>query len=408
MVRSVILTYNDILTSKVGRIMAQTSSETKHNPAPGRVPKSTWTLLALLCFLAATAGVLGYRRSHVKPEDPLQGDMDEASGGLSTVLSKTPASQQIPLLLKSIQSPNSGLRYAAVDALGNEHGPQVTAAVEGAFTDSASVVRQRAMEVLPKLDSERGLRRLLAGLNDEDLWIRQAAAGQLFQYDKLHLKNMNRAIPMLVRALTDPDSAVSTTSMNVLRKITGQPWRVMLKTPPTERQAMIARWQSWWAQNRAAMALPAEFDPVAAIRPTRSDPAPDFELTDIDGHPISTASQRGKVTLLNFWGTWCPPCQQEIPDLIKLNRTIHGRKAEIVGIALSESDGAEGLRRWCRAHGIEYRQALSTEGVQNAFGHITEVPVSVLIDAQGRIRYRWEGERDYATFNAAVERLLQE
>jgi peroxiredoxin len=358
--------------------------------------------------IAVTAAALAYTRSHPKANDPLQGDMETATGSLETVLAKTPAEQRVPLLLKYVRQPNSGLRYAAVDALGEAHGPEVADAVAGAFTDSASVVRQRALEVLPKVDKERGLRLLLSGLRDDDLWIRQAAATQLSQYDKLHFKGMERAFPTLIRALDDPDSAVSFTAMTTLRRITGQPWRITLKSSPAQRAAAIAQWKSWWERARTKQTLPAEFNTVTAIYPTRADPAPDYNLPDIDGHTVSLAAQRGKVTLLNFWGTWCPPCQVEIPDLVRLDRGYRGRNLDIVGIALSESNGGRDLHAWCRAHGIEYRQALSTDAIQDAFGHIEEVPVSVLIDAQGRIRYRWEGERDYATFSAAVERVLKE
>jgi len=97
----------------------------------------------------------------------------------------------------------------------------------------------------------------------------------------------------------------------------------------------------------------------------------------------------------------------EIPDLAALDQTYRSRGLDIVGVALSE-DSAEGLQQWCRAHNVFYRQALSTDAIQKSFGDIHEVPVSVLIDKQGQIRYRWEGERDLATFRAAVERLLQE
>jgi thiol-disulfide isomerase/thioredoxin len=375
-------------------------------PVGGRRTMTTVAKLGVLAALIVTA--LAIRLMHHRAEhvNPLDGDMETATGGVADMLRKTPTERQTSLLLEYLNRPNSGVRYAAVDALGREHGPQVIEAVENAFTDSASVVRQRAMEVLPGLDSEKGLRLLLAGLQDEDQWIREAAAQQLNLYDKLHLKNIQRALPTLVASLSDPDTVISKTDMMTLRKITGQPWHATLKSSSAERAAAIAHWQTWWRANESRYAIPAEFDHIQPIRPTRSDPAPDYDLGDIDGHPLNPAAQRGKVTLLNFWGTWCPPCQQEIPDLVRLNETYRGRPVDIVGIALSETDGAEGLRKWCRAHGVAYRQALSTDAIQNAFGHIEEVPVSVLIDAQGQVRYRWEGERDYDTFRKAIDRLL--
>jgi peroxiredoxin len=371
-----------------------------------QVPRTTWALLGIF-VVVATVGVATAFAHHRTPHfDPLNGDMDTATGAVADILKKTPEVEQTPLLLTYLQRPNPGLRYAAVDALGDQHGPQVRDAIAGAFTDSASIVRQRAMEVLPKLDSDSGLRLLLTGLKDDDLWVRQAAATQLDLYDKIHLKGIDRALPTLVASIDDPDLAVSNTAMHALRKITGKPWRVSHRSSAAERAAAIANWQTWWAQNQSHYVIPTAYDHITPISPTRSDPAPDFSLSDTDGHSVSLAAQHGKVTLLNFWGTWCPPCQQEVPDLVKLDQTYRGRNVEIIGIALSEREGAEGLRRWCNAHGIAYRQALSTDEIQDAFGHIEEVPVSVLIDAQGQIRYRWEGERDYATFSKAIDHVL--
>jgi hypothetical protein len=92
--------------------------------------------------------------------------------------------------------------------------------------------------------------------------------------------------------------------------------------------------------------------------------------------------------------------------LVRVDRDFRSRGVDVIGIALSERDGANGLRKWCKAHGVAYRQALATEPVLQAFGDIHEVPISILIDQAGEIRNRWDGERDYATFRAAIERLL--
>lgn len=362
-------------------------------------------LLALLCLIALIQLVFVNRP---KAENPLEGDSEVATGALADLLNKTPVDQRLPLLHKEMQDPNPGLRYAATDALGDLHNPAVAADLEHAFADSASTVRQRAMEALPHVDQERGLRLLLAGMHDEDTWIREAAIGQLGLYVRNRPAEAHRAIPTLIAALDDPGDVLPISAMNLLHKVTGQPWTVKTATPRAQRQAAIQHWKDWWEQERPRAALPAEFLNVSPIRPTRTDPAPDFHLTDIDGRSLSLQEQRGKVTLLNFWGTWCPPCQLELPDLARLDRSYRSRGLDIVGIALSEHEGGEGLRRWCKAHGLDYRQTLSTDAVQDAFGHIEEVPVSVLIDRHGRIRYRWEGERDLSTFGSAVERLLQE
>src|SRR5579871_3929550 len=135
------------------------------------------TVVALLLFaLAVSARVIKAR--HTPKSDPLHGDMEEAGGALPLLLARTPADKRIPMLLKMADDPNPGLRYAAVDSLSKERGAAVTATLVKAFQDSASVVRIRAMEVLPEVDKEQGLRLLLAGLSDQDTWVREAAVGQ--------------------------------------------------------------------------------------------------------------------------------------------------------------------------------------------------------------------------------------
>ena len=141
------------------------------------------------------------------------------------------------------------------------------------------------------------------------------------------------------------------------------------------------------------------------IAPRRTDPVPTVSFQTIEGKTVAPATS-GRVTLVNFWGTWCPPCRQEIPDLEKLHVRYGPRGLDVVGIALSEKDGAAGLRAWCQKNGLTYPQSLAEDAVTEAYGDVHEVPISVLVDQQGRIRYRWQGERDYASFATQVEKLL--
>src|SRR5579871_5878732 len=81
----------------------------------------------------------------------LRGDTDEAVGALTEVLMRTPQERRESLLLQYVQDPSPGLRYASVDALARERGPGAADAIERAFLDSSSVVRQGAMEALPSV-----------------------------------------------------------------------------------------------------------------------------------------------------------------------------------------------------------------------------------------------------------------
>ena len=373
-----------------------------------RASRRGTVLLTLLLGLALIA-ILQFAWSHRRSELDvrLHSDSEEAMAALEDILAKTPPEQRKPLLLNLREDPNPGTRYAAVDALGKEKGADVADALEQAYQDSASIVRQRAMEVLPGIDRDRGLHLQLAALRDEDYWMRDAASLQMaLLIGKPGSSVDKRALPMLVKALDDPDEAVQVMSLTAIKKLTGQKWIYPGLGSIEKKKAVLDSCRKWWAANQSAWQAPVGFADVTPVRPTRSDPAPNFALNDIEGHRISLSGQKGHITLLNFWGTWCGPCQKEVPDLIRLDQEYHGQGVDIIGIALSEKK--EKYTRWCQTHGVTYRQAFSTDSITEEFGDIHEVPVSILLDAQGRIRYRWEGERNYATFRAAIEHLRSE
>ncbi len=367
----------------------------------GPTTRRTRALLIVLLMVAAVAVVTAYG-THRPPslQDRLHSDSEESMLALSEVQADTPAAQRLTQLVRMSHDPSPGLRFAAVDALEAQTGAASADAVEAAFTDSSAAVRQRAMEVLPRIDSARGRRLLRRGLRDEASWLRESAASRMC------LKGDRLDVPYLIGALDDSDPAVVNLAMGALRKQTGQPFYASTLAIPARKRAARDQWLDWWTRSRRQYE-PAGSAPLSPLRPQRMDPAPDFDLRDLSGAPVRLASQQGRLTLLNFWGTWCPPCQQEIPDLVRLDSVYRSQKLDIVGVALSETSAAT-LADWCRAHRVSYRQAQATDQILAAYGNIHEVPVSVLIDRQGRIRYRWDGPRDFATYRAAVTRLLAE
>lgn len=361
------------------------------------------TVFLLLAAVAAYFRPFGRRSS----DEANHSDFEQAPSALETRLSKTPAAGRTSLLLTLATDKNPATRYAAVDALGSHPGPGAADAIEAAFRDSSSVVRQRAMEVLTGVDRERGRRLLLAGLQDDDSWIRDAASNQIFsQVGRKGAHDGAWAVPGLIQALDDQDNSVAFSAMTSLRTITGKPWRWRLANQSTQKAPVVAQWKLWWRNEQPHWR--GGIEGVKAIAPTRSSPAPDFQIQDISGDSISLSGEKGKVLLLNFWGTWCAPCQVEVPDLAKLDRDCRSRGLDIVGVALGERNGADGLAAWCKAHGLDYREALEQQDTLQAYGDIREVPVSIMIDRKGNLRYRWDGERDYGTFHAAADRLLRE
>ena len=367
-----------------------------------RLPKFWIVTLALLAAVT-TARLL----RHSPPLDPLHGDVEDATDGLNGLLAKTPAEKRLPLLLQNVNDASPGLRYAAVDKLSELRSKEAADAVEAAFQDSSALARMRALESLPDVDAERGFRLLLAALRDDDTQIRSDALSQFSA--RLNGKTLSlpkRAIPTLLTRLDSPNADEVVATLSILSRLTGKPWTVKSQAAPEARSAAVARWKQWAQANPKESAVAPDIAGITARPPTRVDAAPDFDLPDIDGKPVSLTAQKGRVTLLNFWGTWCGPCQQEIPDLVQINCDFQSQNVDVIGVALSE-DNEKTLRDWCKAHGVAYRQAMATPEIQRVFGDVHEVPVSVLIDRKGQIRYRWDGPSDYATFRAAIKKCLE-
>ncbi len=382
------------------------------------VPTDTQTARSLPRKRTYFAGVAGallmiaiallIRWQAIPAEDPLRGDAEDTSVALAKTLAPLSDSARISELRRFAADPSPGLRFNAIDTLSERKDPALADVLEQAYTDSSSIVRQKIIETLPDSSPARGLRLLMSGLRDEDMWIREAAIQQL----KSRLRSRKsivdrRIVPALIATLDDPDSTVPFMATSVLASLTGNHWQYKSSASLTEKQAIKQHWKQWWQTAQQKWPTTPELAQATAIQPTRRDPSPDFHLTDLDGKMLSREGQHQRLTLLNFWGTWCPPCQGEVPDLVRIDQDLRGKGVDVIGVALSEDSG-DSLRHWCTVHHVTYRQTLAQDRVLKDFGDIHEVPVSILIDGQGQVRRRWEGERDYRTFRAAIENIQAE
>lgn len=117
-------------------------------------------------------------------------------------------------------------------------------------------------------------------------------------------------------------------------------------------------------------------------------PVPDITGTMVDGRPFRLSDYRGKVVLLNFWATWCGPCRQEIPDLIKLQKDFGPQGFTVVG--LSEDDDMTPVVPFVKQEGMNYPVLISPPGVANQL-QITGLPTSFLIGRDGKFVYMTPG-----------------
>ena len=117
-------------------------------------------------------------------------------------------------------------------------------------------------------------------------------------------------------------------------------------------------------------------------------PAPDLTLPTLDGDTLRLADLRGKVVLVNFWGTWCEPCKEETPALQAAYQRLQSEGLVIVGVNLRRQEpGDDAVRDFVRQYGVTYPIALDVEGEAARLFQISPIPVSYFIDPEGTIRY---------------------
>ena len=129
----------------------------------------------------------------------------------------------------------------------------------------------------------------------------------------------------------------------------------------------------------------------------------DFTLRDLDGRTISSASLRGKVTLINFWATWCGPCRAEIPDLVALQQKYRDT-LQIIGISQDEAP-PEVVRRFAADHQVNYPIVMMTAELEKQFPGIVALPTSFVLDRDARIVQKHVGMLTEATTEAEARSL---
>ena len=134
------------------------------------------------------------------------------------------------------------------------------------------------------------------------------------------------------------------------------------------------------------------------------DPAPDFQLTGLDGKPVTLASSKGKVVLVNFWATWCGPCRAEIPDLVELQKKYKDR-LQILGLVVDDED-LDAIKKFAARFGINYPLALATNDIRIQYGGIPALPTSFVLDSEGRVVQKHEGLRDPVLYETEIRSLL--
>jgi len=135
--------------------------------------------------------------------------------------------------------------------------------------------------------------------------------------------------------------------------------------------------------------------------------APALAVRSLRGDTLSLAGLRGKVVLVNFWATWCPPCRAEMPGFQHVYEARKGSGLVVLGLATDDGSQVP-VSVFLVEHGITYPVAMSTLETERLFGGVNAIPTTFVIDRAGRIRYQVRGMFARPTLERTVDHLLAE
>ena len=138
-----------------------------------------------------------------------------------------------------------------------------------------------------------------------------------------------------------------------------------------------------------------------------SGSAPAWELPLIGGGTLNSADLAGKIVVVDFWATWCPPCRAEVPHYVELQETYREKGLVIVGISFDEGANAEGrVVKFMEDYKINYPVVMGDAAVAEAFGGIEAFPTTFVVDREGRLVNRKVGYKPKSYLEEILSGLL--
>jgi thiol-disulfide isomerase/thioredoxin len=300
--------------------------------------------------------------------------------------------------------------------------------VLAAALDADMNVRETALGILREHKHPSLGAICVAQLQDSDPEVRRLGL------DNLRQVSADVGVPSVIPLLQDPDPQIVATGLKLLENWTGQTFGVKLfETIPKENKETgrmeygeegmakakvgAKRANSWWAQHMAEFP-PAHLQVPASVKAAlETIPAGDFSLSTLDGGRVRLSDYRGKVVLINFWTTWCTACIGEMPELIELQKR-HHEQLVILGVSLDsvpdeddDSHAAEKLSlneirkkvaRTVNTRRINYTVLLDEKNTAGSRFNGGELPTTVIVDAEGKVRRRFIGARSLSVFEAMI------
>ncbi|WP_165703706.1 TlpA family protein disulfide reductase [Enhygromyxa salina] len=140
------------------------------------------------------------------------------------------------------------------------------------------------------------------------------------------------------------------------------------------------------------------------------EPAPTFETKNLAGDDVSLADLKGHVVLLNVWATWCDPCVRELPELARMHESLQHRQFTVIGLNTDVRSKLAAVRTMVARHDLPFPIWLDFESKSQVALELRGYPTSFLIDRQGNIRWKREGEitKNDPELGAVLETVLAE
>jgi len=135
--------------------------------------------------------------------------------------------------------------------------------------------------------------------------------------------------------------------------------------------------------------------------------ASDFTLPDVSGNSVRLSAFRGQVVMLNFWATWCTPCNVEIPWFVEFQRIYGDAGFVVLGVSLDD-DGWRSVKPYLDEKGVNYQVVVGDDEIARSYGGVESLPTTFLIDRAGRIATMHEGLVEKQTYEKDIQDLIKE
>jgi thiol-disulfide isomerase/thioredoxin len=135
---------------------------------------------------------------------------------------------------------------------------------------------------------------------------------------------------------------------------------------------------------------------------------PSFTLSSAaDGKKISSSDFKDKVLLVSFFATWCPPCREEIPEFIELQKKLGSKGFSVLGISVDET-GPDAVKSLIEQEKINYPVAMAEESVMTGFGGLSGIPTSFLINRKGNVVKQYPGYAPSSVLQVDIDQVMAE